>query len=109
MAPSADIGERHAVFQPCHGSAPDIVGRGLANPTATFLSAAMMLEWLGDQHGVPDCGRAGRVLDQAVTCAFADGTLKPVELGGSSGTAAISAAVMEAVASGRAERAAEAA
>ncbi len=59
MAPSADIGERHAVFQPCHGSAPDIVGRGLANPTATFLSAAMMLEWLGDQHGVPDCGRAG--------------------------------------------------
>ena len=105
MAPSADIGERHAVFQPCHGSAPDIVGRGLANPTATFLSAAMMLEWLGDQHGVPDCARAGRVLDQAVTCAFADGTLKPVELGGASGTAAISAAVMEAVTSGRAERA----
>ena len=46
MAPSADIGERHAVFQPCHGSAPDIVGRGLANPTASFLSAAMMLDWL---------------------------------------------------------------
>ena len=45
------------------------------------------------------------MLDQAVTCAFADGTLKPVELGGASGTAAISAAVMEAVTSGRAERA----
>jgi D-apiose dehydrogenase len=45
MAPSADIGDEHAVFQPCHGTAPDIAGRGLANPTAMMLSAAMMLEW----------------------------------------------------------------
>lgn len=107
MAPSADIGERHAVFQPCHGSAPDIAGRGLANPTATFLSAAMMLEWLGDQHGVADCVRAGRILDHAVSCAFADGSLRPTELGGSAGTAAIGGAVMEALVSGRAERAAD--
>jgi 3-isopropylmalate dehydrogenase len=46
LAPSADIGDRHAVFQPSHGSAPDIAGRGVANPVATILSAAMMLEWL---------------------------------------------------------------
>ena len=47
LAPSADIGDNHAVFQPCHGTAPDIMGKGIANPAAMFLSAAMMLEWLG--------------------------------------------------------------
>src|SRR4029078_10568185 len=46
MAPSGDIGDRHAVFQPSHGSAPDIAGKGIANPIATILSVAMMLEWL---------------------------------------------------------------
>ena len=51
MAPSADIGDSHAIFQPCHGTAPDIAGKGLANPTAMLLSAAMMLDWLGDRHG----------------------------------------------------------
>ena len=50
MAPSADIGDTHAVFQPCHGTAPDIMGKGLANPTAMILSAAMMLDWLADKH-----------------------------------------------------------
>jgi 3-isopropylmalate dehydrogenase len=48
MAPSADIGDRYAVFQPSHGSAPDIAGCGIANPVATVLSTAMMLEWLGE-------------------------------------------------------------
>jgi 3-isopropylmalate dehydrogenase len=46
LAPSADIGDKHAVFQPSHGSAPDIAGQGIANPVAAILSAAMMLEWL---------------------------------------------------------------
>ena len=50
IAPSADIGDTHAVFQPCHGTAPDIMGQGKANPTAMFLSAAMMLDWLADKH-----------------------------------------------------------
>ena len=57
MAPSADIGDTHAVFQPCHGTAPDIMGKGLANPTAMILSAAMMLDWLGERH---DHALAGR-------------------------------------------------
>jgi 3-isopropylmalate dehydrogenase len=48
MAPSADIGDTHAVFQPCHGTAPDIMGKGLANPTAMILSAALMLDWLAE-------------------------------------------------------------
>lgn len=46
LAPSADIGLDHAVFQPRHGSAPDIAGQGKANPFAMILSAAMMLDWL---------------------------------------------------------------
>src|SRR5213080_5554006 len=51
MAPSADIGDRYAVFQPSHGSAPDIAGKGIADPVATILSAAMMLEWLSVPAG----------------------------------------------------------
>src|SRR5205809_5354973 len=50
MAPSADIGDRHAVFQPCHGTAPDIMGQVKANPTGMLLSVAMMLDWLADRH-----------------------------------------------------------
>ena len=97
MAPSADIGDTHAVFQPCHGTAPDIAGRGLANPAAMFLSGAMMLEWLGDRHGVAACRAAGVRLHQAVRAAFADGGLVPVELGGAAGTAAIATRVREAL------------
>lgn len=51
MAPSGDVGERAAVFQPSHGSAPDIAGRGVANPIAMILSVAMMLEWLDTEPG----------------------------------------------------------
>src|SRR6201994_1772360 len=59
MAPPADIGDRHAVFQPCHGTAPDIMGQGKANPTAMILSAAMMLDWLADKHGLEGAAEAG--------------------------------------------------
>ena len=86
MAPSADIGDRHAIFQPCHGSAPDIAGQGKANPVATVLSAAMMLNWLGEENGNEDCCRAGRLLSDAVDNAFSDGDLLPFELGGHAGT-----------------------
>ncbi len=94
MAPSADIGDEHAVFQPCHGSAPDIAGQGKANPTAMFLSAAMMLDWLGDKHGNKHCGRAADLIVGAVDNSFRDGNLVPFELGGTAGTKAITDAVM---------------
>ncbi len=58
IAPSADIGDTHAVFQPCHGTAPDIMGQGKANPTAMILSAAMMLDWLADKHDHPVAARS---------------------------------------------------
>ena len=97
FAPSADIGEHHAVFQPCHGSAPDIAGLGKANPTAMILSAAMMLDWLGRRHGVDACREAAALLDKAVLAAFAGGRLRPVETGGAHGLREITDAVADAL------------
>jgi 3-isopropylmalate dehydrogenase len=94
MAPSADIGDRHAVFQPCHGTAPDIMGQGKANPTAMLLSAALMLDWLADKHGHEPAAEAARRIENAVDEAFAAG-LKPFEFGGQDGTARVANAVME--------------
>ena len=94
FAPSADIGDAHAVFQPCHGTAPDIAGKGIANPTAMFLSGAMMLEWLGDRHDSPETVAAGVLIRDAVGRAFASGRLIPYERGGVAGTRDITAAVM---------------
>ena len=96
MAPSADIGDRHAVFQPCHGTAPDIMGQGKANPTAMILSAAMMLDWLADKHGLESAAEAGERIERAVDKAYADG-IKPMEFGGSNGTADIAKAVLAAL------------
>ena len=96
MAPSADIGDKHAVFQPCHGTAPDIMGKGLANPTAMILSAAMMLDWLADRHGHEGGAQAARAIEGAVDRAFAAG-LKACEFGGRDGTAAIADSVLRAL------------
>ncbi|MEM6548715.1 MAG: isocitrate/isopropylmalate family dehydrogenase [Pseudomonadota bacterium] len=96
-APSADIGDQHAVFQPCHGSAPDIAGQGIANPTAMILSGAMMLDWLGRKHGVAEACQAAGLLRAGVDAAFAGGDLVTCELGGAAGTQAVFAAVEGAV------------
>jgi 3-isopropylmalate dehydrogenase len=96
MAPSADIGDRHAVFQPCHGTAPDIMGQGKANPTGMILSAAMMLDWLGGQPGLEAAAEASERIERAVDKVYADG-IKPMEFGGSNGTADIAKAVLEAL------------
>jgi 3-isopropylmalate dehydrogenase len=93
-APSADIGDHHALFQPAHGTAPDIAGRGLANPTAMFLSAAMMLEWLGQTRGSEACIEAAEVLERAVEQAFLGGRLRTCEYGGADGTAEVTRAVL---------------
>ncbi len=97
MAPSADIGDNHAVFQPCHGSAPDIAGQGKANPTAMFLSAAMMLDWLGEKHDCAAAVKGGEAITNAVKAAYATGTLDPIEFGGKDGTQPITDAVFNAL------------
>jgi len=94
LAPSGDIGERHALFQPCHGTAPDIAGSGKANPTAMFLSAAMMLDWLGERHGDPKLSEAARALEDAVAAVFRERLVRPFEFGGSSGTREITHSVL---------------
>ncbi len=96
MAPSADIGDRHAMFQPCHGTAPDIMGRGRANPTAMILSTAMMLDWLAEKHGVESAAEAGERIERAVDKAYAEG-IKPMEFGGRDGTADVTKAVLAAL------------
>lgn len=96
MAPSADIGDKYAVFQPCHGTAPDIMGQGKANPTGMILSAAMMLDWLADKHGIESAAEAGETIERAVDQVYAGG-IKPMEFGGNNGTADITRAVLGAL------------
>lgn len=94
MAPSADIGDDHAVFQPCHGSAPDIAGRGIANPFAMILSAGMMLDWLGRRHGVPTMIDDAVRLQGAVDACLAAGQTTG-DLGGPLDTLGAARAVMD--------------
>ena len=99
MLPSASLGERrteHGVFglyEPVHGSAPDIAGRGVANPLGAILSAAMMLRW---SLGQPDAAAA---IEAGVRGALAAGVRTP-DLGGESGTLAVAAAVIDHVVRG---------
>jgi 3-isopropylmalate dehydrogenase len=95
MAPSGDVGERHALFQPAHGSAPDIAGQGRANPTAMLLSAAMMLEWLGHRSGRPALTDAAAALETAIDRIYAERRVRPFEFDGQDGTAAITRAVID--------------
>lgn len=93
LAPSADIGDEHGIFQPSHGTAPDIAGQGIVNPIAQILSGAMMLRWLGHRHDHRDASAAADAIDAAVAGVLADGATLTPDLGGSAGTHAIGDAV----------------
>ena len=95
MAPSADIGDAHAVFQPAHGTAPDIAGRGIANPSAAILSLAMMLDWLAARHGDAALGEGARAIERALELAFSSAAVRPCDLGGTSNTRDITQAVAD--------------
>ena len=103
FAPSADIGDEHGVFQPSHGSAPDIAGKGIANPTAMILSTAMMLEWLGERHHSDELLVAARAVERSVDVAFGSGKVCSRDAGGTDGTVTIGRKIAEAVRSGEAE------
>lgn len=94
FAPSADIGDGHAVFQPSPGTAPDIAGQGKANLTAIIFSAVMMLDWLGRRHNEPDCVEAGALLEKAVDNGFVGGELRTVDFGGPTGSVDVTNAVL---------------
>jgi len=88
LAPSANVGYGNAVFEAVHGSAPDIAGRGVANPTALILSAMLMLRYLGDKDA------ADRV-EQAVGAVYAHGDMRTGDLGGTATTEQFVAAVVK--------------
>jgi 3-isopropylmalate dehydrogenase len=81
------------MFQPSHGTGPDIHGKGLANPTAMILSAAMMLDWLGARGAGQAWSDAAAELEAAVDGAFAAG-LRSAEFGGA-GTLEVARAIAE--------------
>ena len=90
LAPSANLDPTHrypSMFEPVHGSAPDIAGRGIVNPLAAILSAGMLLDHLGMEQ-------AGQNVERAVAAVLAEGRFKPADLGGSASTQQVTDAVI---------------
>jgi 3-isopropylmalate dehydrogenase len=94
LAAALNAGEKHAVANAGHGSAPDIAGKDIANPTGLILSCGMLLDWLGDRHGRADLCDAGRAIEAAVDAVLANPAQRTSDLGGSTGTRAFGAAVV---------------
>jgi 3-isopropylmalate dehydrogenase len=90
MAPSGNVGDDMCIFEPVHGSAPDIAGKGIANPSACILSAAMMLEWLKEE-------KAANLVENAVLKVLKEGKVKTPDLGGKNKTTEFAEAVAEAL------------
>ncbi|MCV0424949.1 MAG: isocitrate/isopropylmalate dehydrogenase family protein [Roseibium sp.] len=89
MAACAEIGDTTGLFQPAHGSAPDIMGQDKANPLAAILSAALMLDYLSEKLGRPELSSAAELVNSAVDSGFDDNALRPMEFGGDMGTRAV--------------------
>ena len=100
LAPSAEVGDRHGLFQPIHGSAPDIAGMGIVNPVATILSGSMMFEWLGNKNNDDKALDAGRRIDRAVEAVLAEGRVKTPDLGGKDTTARMGEAIVRKIENG---------
>jgi 3-isopropylmalate dehydrogenase len=97
LAPSAEVGDNHALFQPSHGTAPQLAGQDVANPLATVLSGAMMLDWLGERHNDPAAADAGRRVEAAAARVLAEGRTLTPDLGGTASTRAVGEAVLDAL------------
>jgi len=94
IVPGANIGDHHAIFEAVHGTAPDIAGKGLANPTALMQSAVLMLEHLGEHD-------AGERLRNAIHRVYAEGTHLTGDVGGKASTAEFTDAVIGMTSRGR--------
>jgi 3-isopropylmalate dehydrogenase len=101
VAPSGDIGDQYGLFQASHGTAPDIAGKGIANPIAQILSARMMLDWLADRKGDGQLRQAAAAIEGAVERTLHDPKNHTADLGGKASTKAVGDAVAEAVAAGK--------
>ena len=85
LAPSANIGENFALFEPVHGAAPDIAGKGSANPISMILSIKLMLEWLSDYKKDEICLNAAKAVEEAI-CDSLKNNIKTTEIGGNKKT-----------------------
>jgi len=94
MAACGEIGDTTGLFQPAHGSAPDIMGEDKANPLAAILSGALMLDYLAEKLDRPGLADAAALIDGAVETGFAANVLRPMEFGGDMGTKAITRQVL---------------
>jgi isocitrate/isopropylmalate dehydrogenase len=86
LAAGLNAGDDHAVAQAVHGSAPDIAGQGIANPTSLILSTAMLLEWLAARHGRNDLAAAAGCVERCVDAILADPDNHTPDMGGSVST-----------------------
>ena len=95
LAGSVNASATHCMAQASHGSAPDIAGRDVANPTSLLLSAGMMLEWLSIRHRRGEHAEAARALEEALDGLLADASTRTRDLGGTLGTRAFTAALVK--------------
>ena len=95
MASCGEIGDNHGLFQPAHGSAPDIMGKNKANPLATILSGSMMLEYLADKKNCPQANEASLIIENAIEEGFNKDLLRPFEFGGDMSTTAITSQILD--------------
>lgn len=89
MACCAEIGDETGLFQPAHGSAPDIMGQDKANPLAAILSGALMLDYLAEKSDQSAYGDAAELIEAAVEKGFSQNRIRPMEFGGDMGTRAV--------------------
>ena len=94
MVACAEIGDAHGLFQPAHGSAPDIMGQDKANPLAAILSGALMLDYLAERYGLEAHANAAHMIETAIQAGFEANRLRPVEFGGVQGTAEVTREVI---------------
>lgn len=97
LAGSINAGDNLAAAQAQHGSAPDIAGQDVANPTSLILSAAMLLNWLGERHQLRHYVEAAAALDSAIDRVLADPATRTPDLGGTTGTQAFAGQVADVV------------
>jgi 3-isopropylmalate dehydrogenase len=97
LAPGLCVGERQAMAQATHGSAPDIAGKGIANPYAMIMSGKMLFEWLGRKKDEPKATAAAALMDHAMDTVVAEAKSLTVDLGGKASTTEMGDAVVDAV------------
>jgi 3-isopropylmalate dehydrogenase len=97
LAPGLCVGERQAMAQATHGSAPDIAGRNIANPYAMIMSGQMLLAWLARKHGNRNAANAAERIAAAVRRTIADGRQLTPDLGGRATTTQMGDAIATAV------------